>query len=143
MADPVPVIPNVGRTVWLPSGSGGIFGPFGQAFVLFQTDVDITLASEWPDFVEADFSGYARVNITLGPTFVNGDNLLEQDWSPAVWAHDGGGVGNLIYGWLLLRDPDGGTPIIMAGQNFDPPRSMSVITDSIPVIVNSLFDPAV
>lgn len=142
MADPLPVIPNEGRAIWLASGSGGIGGAGTPAFVLFAADVDVVLASTWADFTEADFSGYARVGITLGPIFINGDNLQEQDWSPAVWTHNGGGVGNLIYGWLLLHDAGGGSPVIMAGQNFNPARSMTILTDSIPVIVNSLFDPA-
>lgn len=142
MADGPVIIPDAGRTWWFGVGLEALELPdFEYKFRLFQNDEEVTLASEWSDFTEANFSGYAAADVFHGAQHLNGDGLWQVDCDPVAWVHDGGATANDIYGWLIVAIRGGPpTEIIFAGANYDPPRSMTNALDEIIVALNIVFD---
>lgn len=94
---------------------------------LFQNDVTPTDTFSNASVTEATFSGYASVPLnSWGDAFVNAANIGESDETLRTFTHNGGGVGNTIYGYFIRdgagdyvageRNPAGGTVINAAAQ---------------------------
>jgi len=80
------------------------------------------------DYTEADFSGYADVDLgDWNSAFLNGDDKGEIDADPALFQHNGGGTSNTVYGAYVVN----GAGDVVYAERFAAPRVMSAATDSI------------
>lgn len=69
---------------------------------LYKNDITPDEASELADFTEADFSGYAEQALVLDGTAAIVGGKAQQDFDPAVFAHDGGATPNDLYGYFVV-----------------------------------------
>jgi len=85
------------------------------------TPVDGTVVG---DLTEADFSGYAAINVTdLGsPSTVSG-RAVTVSAAAKVFTHSGGATGNSIYGYYVT---DAGGALLWAERDPAAPAAMSV-----------------
>jgi len=74
---------------------------------LFQNDYQPADGSVKGDFTEATFSGYAAQSIDdWSVVSQNAANRAEMVSGEKIFAHNGGGTGNTVYGWYLTDDND-------------------------------------
>lgn len=102
---------------------------------LFVNDLVPTRESVVGDIVEADFSGYAIVPVVYAAAII--DELLEVAVAvadPIDFAHDGGGVANLVFGWYITVNMDSeGTTLWLAERFPLAPRSFAAVGDVITI----------
>src|ERR1043166_6772375 len=75
--------------------------------VLFKNNLTPDLDTVLGDLTEADFSGYDRVTPTWGAITIAGSNRAKAVGSSCVFAHDGGGTANDVYGYALINPSSG------------------------------------
>ncbi len=93
-------------------GEIAIFNAIGAAFngamraILFQNAHLVTDATTLSDLIEADYSGYAEMLIYFSMPSISAPlfaaDVAKSVMTECVFAHDGGGVGNGIYGWAVV-----------------------------------------
>jgi len=86
---------------------------------LFQNDHDPAPTDLDANYVEADFSGYAAVDISAewGAAFVNPFGQGQIDCLEQVFTHSGGAVGNTVYGVYVTSN----TGKVMYAERFSTP----------------------
>jgi len=102
---------------------------------LYKNNVTPTFIKVLSDFTEANFSGYAGWDIPwVGAEYRDGTAAAVNDMpEPAVFTHDGGLVGNNIFGWYLTRyNSDDDTTMLVASMRYDDaPRAIGTAGQSI------------
>lgn len=99
---------------------------------LYQNDHTPALGDVLADYTEADFSGYAALDLFpdwTGPTGAGEPRV--QSAGPVTFLHDGGVTGNSIYGCYLTDQA--GTTLLGAIRGIGVPFDMSVLNDEISV----------
>jgi hypothetical protein len=105
--------------------------PF-QKIILFQNNITITDATVYANLTLATFSGYASVTPSWGTPAIDGSGKASMTATAVVFAHNGGGTANTIYGWAWIND-DAITKKIVSAKLLTTPKSMSVSGDSLTV----------
>lgn len=77
-------------------------------------------ATTLADLVEADYSGYAPILLddNTDPVALPGGKM-RVGLKTVVFAHNGGGVANTVYGYYVAAH-DGATQLFLWGGNYDP-----------------------
>jgi hypothetical protein len=102
----------------------------GALIRLYQNNYTPVFASLQANFTTATFSGYADVLLAqTTPIFDDGAERWRQNWTRATFTHNGGGVGQLIYGYYVYVP---GSEAQWA-ERFPAPISMTVAGNSIPL----------
>lgn len=108
-------------------------------FRLFTNDFTPDASSVIADFTEADFDGYEEL-LVFGSLFENdADSLFEKQHPAAVFAHDGTGTAQTIYGWYAtgnVNNPASATHTalqteVMACERFASPITLPTDQQSI------------
>jgi len=100
---------------------------------LFQNDFTPDNDSVDADFDQCDFSGYNQIGPTWGAVLPDGDGNAATIALVCVFAHDGGGTANDVYGWYLIGDEGGPTIVLYAERFGDAPRVMDTLGDVISI----------
>jgi hypothetical protein len=98
---------------------------------LFKNNVVVDCSKVIGDFTQCDFSGYAQLApIWLDSGAADAPCHAQAGFNPAnaVFTHNGGGVGNTVYGWYIMETGGGG---LVAAGNFAAPVDMSLLNDKI------------
>jgi hypothetical protein len=99
---------------------------------LFQNDVDPGPLTAIGDLDEADYTGYAAVNIvTWGAPFLDAEGLLAILSTVCIFRPTGTAITNVIYGWYLTET---GGDLVSAGRFANAPLSMASALNVIEVI---------
>lgn len=105
---------------------------------LYQNNKTPAADDELSDYDLADYSGHAPQGLASGgagvidPTPDAGGRAV-CNWGSLVFAHNGGGVGNTIYGYVVYDDSDPDR-LLWAQRVPDDPVSMSVSGDTITIV---------
>jgi len=102
---------------------------------LFQNDITPGLATVVADLTEADFDGYVAVESEdPGEAVYNGDGSVTINWQSCQFSHDGGAVGNTIYGYYAAAAGGPGTDPLLFAVRFPEPIGMAAIGNAIIVV---------
>jgi len=79
--------------------------PDGEVQVhLFTGDTDPGILTELADYAEADFDGYAAIDVVLTPPAVNPDGIGQADFPTAHFLASGATTPNLVTGFFLTAN---------------------------------------
>lgn len=71
------------------------------------------------DFTEADFSGYAAVDLSsIGAATINGSDQGERHKDDATFTHNSGSTHNTVYGWYVVIDNLSSSAELFLAQQF-------------------------
>jgi len=120
------VIPNDGKQLWLNwalVSDGSDVEDY--VLMLFKNNFTIEDDTVLGDLDEATFTGYSNIVIlrtNMSAPFFDGDVAVSEcDFVPTF--NCTGGSLQTVYGWGLYSED---TEVLLAGQNFDNPRDMTV-----------------
>jgi len=103
-----------------------------QKIILFQNNITVDEDTVFGDLTEATFSGYMSVTPTWGTPAIDGAGKASMTATPVVFAHNGGGTSNTIFGYAWV-DASVMDPKIIAANTLATPKSMSVLGDSLTI----------
>lgn len=120
------VVPNLGKELFLRLCLGTQAPEPGFIVHLYQNDYTPADASDVPDFIESNFTGYAaqavlRTSFTFGVV----SNVAVAISSTPPEYTSLGAVSQTVYGWYMT---DSTSSVVLAAQRFEAPRVMSLGT---------------
>lgn len=99
---------------------------------LFKNNHVPTPGTDLASLTVADFSGYAEVDLSaLTLTMINGAHQGFRQQAGVSFIHNGGGVGNLIYGWYIVATLPGQFEDLMFVERFPAPQSVTAFGDTV------------
>lgn len=79
-------------------------------------------------YVQASWSGYPGFkSLVWGNPFINESAEGQVNAAQLLWQHDGGGIGELVYGIYVTDAAD----VLLWAERFDAPVSMTTAADTI------------
>jgi len=129
----------------LLSGDASTFAESGEVYCgLFKNNIVPTPLTVWGDIEEADFDGYARVNLdeTAAVRFLSPDGGAGVMYPEVASFTAGGGLAEpqTIYGYFAFH---GTSPQLLFVNTFDEPIEMAVIGQTLPLIPATGILPAI
>lgn len=122
-------VPNEGENRMLTEAKG----MSNQRVVLFTNNITPGPTTTYSGLTLATFSGYSAVTPSWGSASTDGSGYGSAAAAAAVFAHNGGGTSNNVYGWALVDITGGSEKILAAERLASPPKAMTLSGDSITI----------
>jgi hypothetical protein len=131
------VFPDVGKEVALAVLFDAGRNP---KIKLFKNNLNPVVATVLTDLTEADFSGYADIDLSAASAAaIDGTDRGFRELDANTFTHNGGATTNSVYGWyVVLDDPSPAAELFMI-ERFSAPQLMGSVGDQI-VFDLTIFD---
>lgn len=129
------IVPREGSLILMGAINDALNSMPSSQLRLFQNNFIPNDDSRLADFVEANFSGYSRVDLTWGgfPILLgDGKAQITADQSPVTFSYNGGLISNIVYGFYVA-DPTRGK--VLWAQRFVGPRQLHFSDPNVVVLV--------